>query len=114
MSKRVPFTPTDLVDHQRALTTRSQRPPHDQCFDWRRWRQHVRFFRGGNDVFTGGYIATAVAFGDAFGSLFDFARGGDDTFAAALFYGSNTFYGDAGGNMSDLQQRRQRQLPRWE
>lgn len=51
MSKRVPFTPGDLSNRQ--------------------W---------GTDDILSGDLATTILIGDAGGSLFDFSRGGNDTF----------------------------------
>ena len=58
------------------------------------------FSRGGNDTFTASGAATYTFYGDAVGSVFDFAQGGDDTFTGALS-STNTAYGDAGGDLSD-------------
>ena len=33
--------------------------------------------------------------------MYDFSKGGDDTFFGGVGHASNTFYGDALGNMSD-------------
>src|SRR5256714_13618612 len=78
MFKRVPFTPGDLTDHQ----------------------------RGTDDVLTGVTNSTTTTItnlliGDAGGSMFDFSKGGDDTFFGGFFNVINTVYGDAVGNMSD-------------
>ncbi|MER8518725.1 hypothetical protein NKI48_10645 [Mesorhizobium sp. M0644] len=72
MSTRVPFTPGDLVDHQ--------------------W--------GTDDILTSD-LATAILIGDAGGSMFDFSKGGNDTFTALPISTTTTAYGDAGDDMSD-------------
>ena len=75
MVKRTPITPGDLTDHQ--------------------W--------GTDDTLTGD-DTNKIWFGDAGGSMFDFSKGGNDTFygfSTPEFVAQNTFYGDAGGNMSD-------------
>lgn len=70
MFKRVPFTPGDLTDHQ----------------------------QGTDDIFIGDLI-TNILIGDAGGSMFDFSKGGNDTFTESA--GSNyTFFGDAAGGRS--------------
>ena len=70
----VPFTPGDLTDHQ----------------------------LGTDDNLTGDPTRT-VLIGDAGGSMFDFSRGGNDTFTASgsAIY---TFYGDAVGGLFDFAQ----------
>ena len=74
MFKRVPFTPGDLTDHQ----------------------------QGTDDTLTGVTNSTTTTItnlliGDAGGSMFDFSKGGDDTFFGGFFNVINTVYGDAVG-----------------
>jgi hypothetical protein len=76
MFKRVPFTPGDLTDHQ--------------------W--------GTDDILTGvnnstNISITNILIGDAGGSMFEFSKGGNDTFRGGFFNVINTVYGDAVGNM---------------
>ncbi|MER8518726.1 hypothetical protein NKI48_10650 [Mesorhizobium sp. M0644] len=58
--------------------------------------------RGGNDTFQGSRQATNTFFGDAGSNMSGNAQGGDDSFTSRTD-SNNTFYGDAGGDMSDLQ-----------
>jgi hypothetical protein len=76
MFKRVPFTPGDLTDHQ--------------------W--------GTDDILNGVTNSTTITItntliGDAGGSMFEFSKGGNDTFFGGFFNVINTVYGDAVGNM---------------
>jgi len=76
MLHRVPFTPGDLTDHQ--------------------W--------GTDDILTGD-PNTNILIRDAGGSMFDFSRDGNDTFAAHGSLPSRyTFYGDAVGGIFDFAQ----------
>jgi hypothetical protein len=83
MLHRVPFTPGDLTDHQ--------------------W---------GIDDILSGDPNTAILIGDAGGSMFDFSRGGNDTFTVHVPTGVDyhTFYGDAAGGIIRFCSGRRRHL----
>ena len=102
MLKRVPFTPGNLTDHQFGTDdVLVGLDTSTNILIGDAGGSMFDFSRGGNDTFTGGnFSATNIFFGDAAGSLFDFAQGGDDTFTGGGA-STNTAYGDAGGDMSD-------------
>ena len=56
---------------------------------------------GTDDILTGVASSSNTFYGDAGGNMSDHSKGGDDTFTGGVFRADNLFYGDAGGNMSD-------------
>src|SRR5437868_1220994 len=101
-SQRVPITSGDLTDHQigtddvRAGVSNSINLVFGDA-----GRNMLEHAVGGNDTFSAGAESKNIFYGDAVGTLFNHAAGGNDTFSSTASFDLNTFYGDAGKNMTD-------------
>ncbi len=96
----VPLTPGDLVNHQFGTDDNLIGTPGAPTSFGDAGGSMFDFSKGGNDTFDEIGPSNYTFYGDVVGSIFDPAQGGDDIFNG-LTATSVTAYGDAGADMSD-------------
>src|SRR5258707_11444591 len=99
---KVPYTPGDLAHHQHGTDDALSGDPNTNILIGDAGGSMFDFSRGGNDTFTTGGSFDTTFYGDAAGRMFDFAQGGDDTFTGATSENvTNTAYGDESSDKTD-------------
>src|SRR5689334_1091524 len=101
-SQRVPITDGDLTDHQMGTDDALAGLANSiNLLFGDAGRDFLDHAIGGNDSFAAGANSLNAFYGDAVGNLLDHGLGGNDTFVGVANFDFNTFYGDAGKNISD-------------